>query len=316
MSKNLHNAKRNKNDEFYTQYKDIEAEVQHYTDQLAGKHIYLNCDDPKHSQFWQYFYDNYKRLNLKRLTATYYTEEGKAERWDLTGALEGPQIITRRPIPGNGSYNSPEALAILKEADVVITNPPFSLWRDYIDTLVTHQKDFLIIGNFGAIAYKNVFPLLKDNKVRLGHSPRTMTFILPDGTEKQVNVAWYTTLPVHNRPSLELTKTYTPAAYPKYDNYDAIEVSKVKDIPIDYTGVMGVPITYLEKHDPDLFTLLGITDRDNPHGIKTKIYTKEDHPDYSDLNRGPVLNIDGKLISKYRRLLIQRNKGDFNDSTT
>lgn len=271
-NKNLHNAQKKKNDEFYTQYADIEQEVRHYTDQLAGKHVYLNCDDPGHSQFWQYFYNNFQQLQLKQLTATYYSENGQSERWDVREALHGDLSTERQPLTGNGDFKSPEALNILKEADVVISNPPFSLFRDYIDTLTEHNKDFLVIGTLNAITYKNVFPLLKENRVRAGHHfGKSMEFQVPkhhNAKNKRIdehgnhfvklgNCTWYTTLLVNKDTHLELTKTYTPAAYPFYDNYDAINVDRVKDIPVDYNGVMGVPITFLGKYNPNQFEILG-----------------------------------------------------------
>ena len=222
-------AKRNKNDEFYTLYKDIEKELQHYEDQLKGKTIYCNCDTVD-SNFVKYFLDNKDRLGINLLHSSI-------------------------------DFRSQESIDMLVQSDIVITNPPFSLFREYIAQLVEYDKKFLIIGSQNAITYKEVFPLIRDNKVRVGHNSGGFTFTTLDGgTQKLGNICWYTSLDVTNKPNkIVLTKTYNPIDYPKYDNYDAINVNRLADIPYDYDGVMGVPITFMDKYSSTQFEIVGQT---------------------------------------------------------
>ena len=232
MNKNLHKAKRKKNDEFYTLLKDIEAELKHYEPHFKDKVVYCNCDD-KHSMFLKYFMDNFKRLGIKKLLNCHLRSNG------------------------TGGFESKESIKLLKEADIVVTNPPFSLFRPYVKQLMDHNKKFLIIGNLNAVTYKEIFPLLKDDKVWIGNTfPKE--FIEPNGNATPTNSAWVTNIIPPIRPEIPLTKTYDPLKYPKYDNYDAINVDKVKDIPKDYDGVMGVPITFLRKYSPPQFEFVGI----------------------------------------------------------
>lgn len=226
-NKNLRKARKEKKDEFYTQMTDIEKELKHYKDQLKGKIIFCNCDDPECSNFWKYFELNFHNLGLKKLVATHYDEEKPTYKLEYDG-----QQIIKTNLKQNGDFRSPEAVEILKQSDVVITNPPFSLFREYIAQLIEYNKQFLVIGNYNAVTYKEIFPLIKENKLWLGMSPRGMNFKTPDGGLKNVNAAWFTNLDVKKRHErLILYKKYTPEEYPKYDNYDAINVDKVTEIP-------------------------------------------------------------------------------------
>lgn len=263
---NLLKAKVNKNDEFYTRYETVEGELKHYWPQLAGKHVYCNCDNPRYSQFWQYLYDNYDAIGLSGLTATYHADDAEIWRYD------GKRLLTDR-LYGDGSYDSNECLAILDACDVVITNPPFSLFINYFDVMQASGKDFLIIGNFLAIGLINIFNLIMNGDIKIGFNSASTKFDLPDGSEKAVNIAWFTTLEVDNeKPFIPLTKTFNSDDYPVYDNYDAINCNKVADIPMDYNGLIGVPLTYLLKHNPSQFEILGIAEQKDRYGLKTRHY--------------------------------------------
>lgn len=289
---NLGNAKKKKNDEFYTQITDIEKELRHYKEHFKGKRIFCNCDDPEFSNFWRYFELNFEHLELERLTSTHYDEDVSTYRLDMFRDENGILIKTRTPLEQNGDFRSPESIEILKESDIVVTNPPFSLFREYIAQIMTYEKNFIVLGNMNAITYKEVFPLIIENKIWAGTTfNKTLKFSVPEDyfsntderdrnglkLAKVPGIAWLTNLD-HNRRHEDLTlwKKYTPEAYPKYDNYDAIEVSAVKNIPIDYDGVMGVPITYLDKHNPDQFEIIGLTtgrkEFSNPKSWPTKEY--------------------------------------------
>lgn len=263
---NLHNAKKAKNDEFYTRLEDIEKEMCHYREHFRGKVIYCNCDDPKESNFFKFFSLQFEFLGLKKLISTGYKENGHGVAYIYEGDknennLPDDSEIRTYELQGNGDFRSEECIEFLKEADVVVTNPPFSLFREYVSQLVEYGKKFLIIGNKNAITYKEIFPLIKENKLWLGvYSPSE--YILPNG-EKTKSVSglcrWFTNLEHdhRNRP-LDLTQRYDPRYYPKYDNYDCIECSKVMDIPRDYDGVIGIPITFLDKYCPTQFRIIGI----------------------------------------------------------
>lgn len=261
---NLHLAKTAKNDEFYTRLQDIERECCNYKEHFKGKTVYCNCDDARESNFFKYFSLNFEFFGLKKLITTAYSAEGHGSLLVYEGDKNGnrkPDIeeITVTELDGDGDFRSPECVELLKEADIVVTNPPFSLFREYVAQLVEYGKEFLIIGNVNAITYKEIFPLIKENKLWLGMSPRSMDFILPDGTTSNVNACWFTNLTHEKRTTpIDLYKKYKPEEFPKYDNYDAIEVSKVKDIPEDYDGVMGVPITFLDKYNPEQFKIIGL----------------------------------------------------------
>lgn len=322
---NLGAAKRAKNDEFYTQLTDIEKELRHYRRHFKGATMLCNCDDPFESNFFKYFVLNFNRLGLKKLIATCYEgsavaeyHDGKAKPYkavvttvyDTTGdggvdmedvrnlfELGENELVE---LEGDGDFRSEECLALLDEADIVVTNPPFSLFREYVSTLMEHKKKFIIIGNKNAITYKEIFPLLKDNSVWLG-SESPFEFFTPDGMTKRVNglTRWYTNLDIKKRhEDLILVKKYAghEDEYPTYDNYDAIEVSKVTDIPFDYDGVMGVPITFLDKYNPDQFEIVGITKTWFGGAVKTyKMQTQVSKNGttsiVSKLNDGPALKV-------------------------
>ena len=268
-NRNLRRAKKAKNDEFYTQLEDIEKELMHYKDQFRGKVVFCNCDDPEYSNFWLYFKLNFKHLGLKKLISTHYDPEEPTYKLEYDG-----QEIVKTKLKQNGDFRSPEAIEILKQSDIICTNPPFSLFRKYLTQLIKYKKDFLIMGNNNAITYKEIFPLLKKNKMWLGHnSNKTLEFRLSDDYEKWDRIdeegnkygkvpaiSWFTSLDVAKRhEEIILYREYrgNEEKYPKYDNYDAIEVSRVANIPYDYDGIMGVPITFMTKYNPEQFEIIG-----------------------------------------------------------
>ena len=253
---NLKTAKKSKNDEFYTQYTDIEKEMKFYTDYLKGKWVYSSCDDYRFSQFKTYFVNNFHTLGLKHFTCTNYDIGEGAYRYDYDGQNE---VIT--PLNGDGDFRSEECIEYLKQADVVVTNPPFSLFRQYVKQLMDYNKKFIIIGNQNAITYKEIFPYIKNNQLWLGMN-FVKSFEKPNGDiQKFGNISWFTNVPyVYERKPLILTKSYydNPSAYPKFDNFDAINVDKVADIPMDYDGIMAVPITFLDKYCPTQFEIIAL----------------------------------------------------------
>ena len=272
---NLHSAKTNKKDEFYTQLTDIEKELKHYKKHFKNKVVFLNCDDPQESNFWRYFSANFEHLGLKKLISTHYVAESEPCLNDITsykleivrdvngdGKVNNLDTI-KTLLGGNGDFRSDECIALLKEADIVVTNPPFSLFREYITLLSEHKKKFIVIGNKNAIAYKETFKLIKENKLWLGHY-ELVNFKLPNSEISRVPAFWFTNLNIKKRhEDIILYKEYkkSKSDYPKYDNYNAINVDKVKDIPMDYKGAMGVPITFMNKYNPDQFEIIDI----NPH---------------------------------------------------
>jgi hypothetical protein len=319
---NLRKAAKVKQDEFYTQLSDIENELKHYKQHFKGKVVYCNCDDPMKSNFFRYFMLNFNKLGLKKLITTCYKSQDDDApsqnnskqaiyleyAGNKTANFDLKTDITRYNLKGDGDFRSEECIALLKQADIVITNPPFSLFREYVAQLIEHDKKFLVIGSLNAITYKEIFKLIKENKLWLGYGNGAMSFKVPDsytGTcegapgNKQAklgNICWYTNINIDKRSEdIILYKSYNSKDYPNYDTYNAINIDKVKEIPIDYDGVMGVPITFLDKHNPTQFTLLGIMNtgeinegirhKDTPHGR-------------------PVVN--GKEI--YLRILIKRVK--------
>ena len=297
---NLIKARKSKNDEFYTRYEDIEAEVMQYKEQFRDKVVYLPCDDPaeKKSEFWSFFVANFESFGLKKLIATHYEENGQSYKvWiDRDNDLNHDGDAIQEDLAGNGDFRSPECIEILKECDIVCTNPPFSLFREFVNVIMTHNKQFLIIGNKNGFTYKETFSLIKENKIWVGYT-QPKDFRLEDGsTTKKVNglARWFTNLTVNkSNEELVLTKTYNSIDYPKYDNYDAIEVSKVVNIPKDYDGIMGVPITFIDKYNPDQFEILGCS----------KSYGRPKEWD-TNINMIPIVN--GK--NKYMRILIRRKK--------
>lgn len=232
--------------------------------------------------------------------------DGAFDLRDIAEQLKANKNNEWSPMEGEGDFRSEESVELLKQADIVVTNPPFSLFRDYVAQLMEHNKKFLIIGNDNAISYKDFFEFVKGNQVWNGYG-KVKEFIQPDGTAKKFgNIGWYTNLETtKRREELTLYKKYDSNNYTKYDNYDAIEVSKVTDIPLNYKGVMGVPVTFLDKYNPDQFEILSITDRDPLNKYRTKLYTKADSPKYSDLNRRAAILINNELKPTYARLLIK-----------
>ena len=292
---NLHNAKKAKNDEFYTQLSDIENEMAHYKDFFKGKIVYCNCDDARESNFFKFFSNNFESLGLKKLITTGYKADGKGAKLVYEGDKNGNFMVddaevVMTELEGNGDFRSEECIELLKECDVVVTNPPFSLFREYVAQLMKYGKKFLIIGSMNAITYKEIFPYIKNNELWLGCKGLGTDFFfnVPNDYKEELmatktqgggwriidgevvgrvaNACWYTNIGHSRRNTeLDLYKKYSADEYPKYDNYDAIEVSKVSEIPMDYNGVMGVPITFLDKYCPTQFEIVGMAE-DNGKG--------------------------------------------------
>ncbi len=308
---NLHDSAKNKQDEFYTQLSLIENELKHYKPYFAGKTVLCNCDDPYESNFFKYFAMNFNSLGLKKLIATCYatspimytqltlfgeelvigkeqdkrnpykveitevTDENDDGRVDLADV---EHLLRNRKnaltlLKGDGDFRSDECVELIKEADIVVTNPPFSLFREYIGQLEEYHKQFIIIGNMNAITYKEIFPLIAQNRLWLGYNCGHFWFMVPDSYEvkktdfkvdengqkwrRMGNICWFTNVDIEKRhENMTLFRNYTPEEYPKYDNYDAINVDRTVDIPCDYYGVMGVPITFLSQYNPDQFEIV------------------------------------------------------------
>lgn len=310
---NLQAAKRTKNDEFYTRIEDIEAEINHYKTQLNGKTIYCNCDNPEASMFWKYFHDHFKDIGLKELRATYKTQDGHPSYLTVYDGIRDH----RHKLDGDGAFQSHECYLIMQLSDIIITNPPFSQFRAFIDMLVSNEKSFLIIGNQNAAGYKKIFPLIKNGKLWPGYSfNKTMEFIMPDDYELKGNafiddegkkhgfvpgIAWFTNMDIPKRhisliDTLQKSYEMHPENYPRYDNYDAINVDRTKDIPYDYNGKMGVPITFLDKFNPDEFEIIDI----NPHFF-TLVAEGKEKPKQLTLK-----NVGKK--DPYSRILIKRKE--------
>ncbi|WP_286330289.1 MULTISPECIES: adenine-specific methyltransferase EcoRI family protein [Bacteroidales] len=290
-NKNLNKAKEAKKDEFYTQLEDINNELRHYREHFRGKTVLCNCDDPRVSNFFKYFAYNFEFLGLKKLIATCYKSQdvnlfsdGTSEQavylvyeGDKNGNnIPDDEEIEVLPLKGDGDFRSPECIEFLKEADIVVTNPPFSLFREYVAQLIKYDKKFLIIGNVNAVTYKEIFPLIMSNQIWFGASIHSgdRKFWVPDDYKLEAagcgidetgrkfirvkGVRWFTNLDYKERhEDIILFKQYNPDEYPSYINCDAIEVSKTSDIPMDYDGKMGVPITFLDKYNPEQFEILG-----------------------------------------------------------
>ena len=377
-NENLAQAKKVKNDEFYTQYSDIEKEMSAYLDfnpnVFRGKTILLPCDDPEWSNFTKYFAQNFDRFGLKELISTSYAMESKTYKsnyqptlfeksnpqfdeiktslngkiFTLTSDRTGDQKVNVDDLEwhylqGDGDFRSEEVKKLRDKSDIIITNPPFSMFREFLAWIMEADKQFSIIGNMNAITYKEVFPLIKANKVWLGNNYKVnggaMFYEIPEDIanldqvrEVRTNeigkkiyitrvqgVRWFTNLD-HGRlhqplplmtmaDNLKFSKHKEIKGkqfYDQYDNYDAIEVPYVDAIPSDYDGVMGVPISILDKYSPDQFEIVGITDRDDNSGMKTKEYTEKEVPNYGDLNRRGVIKIGNEYKSTYARLLVRR----------
>lgn len=256
MSKNkkLNNAIKNKNDEFYTQLKDIEKELENYKNFFKNKTIYCNCDNPKFSNFFKYFFDNFEDLQLKELIVSYKEKE---QGFYLIHNKSDNKLKLKK-LKENGDFRSEECINLLKKADIVITNPPFSLFKDFVDLLLKEKKYFLIIGNSNALSFKKILENIMTNKIRLGINC-VRWFFLPNGNLCEgARSFWYTNLDLkRNYQRLNVSKSYSTAEYFEYDNYKAIEVSRTKDIPYNFEGIMGVPITFLSKYNPEQFKIIG-----------------------------------------------------------
>lgn len=366
-----------KKDEFYTQLPDIEKELVHYQEHFRDKVVFCNCDDPYESNFFKYFALNFNALGLKKLIATCYdgspiaqqelplfpvehsTPTKKAYKVEITEVPDldgnGSTDLTdvklllqnnnnvKAELKGNGSFDSPESIELLKEADVVVTNPPFSLFREYLSLLDKYNKQFIIIGNTNALTYKETFKMFQEDKIRTGYTNFNvgMYFQVPDSWEKFHHIengkkmarvstsCWFTNLPVskHNE-ELILIKHYTPEEYPKYDNYDAINVNTYTDIPCDFDGVMGVPITFLDKYNPEQFEIVGLgNSRDNFTPTKDYVNAKKVLKDGKIVNGNAIncvlaISRDEKpigeiyytsdnssyLVAPYARILIRNKK--------
>lgn len=289
-NKVLQEAKKSKSDEFYTLLSDIESELRHYENHFQGKVVFCNCDDARISNFFKYFSNNFQKLGLKKLIAASYQEKGNGFFFEYTGKKGEKNIPSSDDLvhfEGDGDFRKCESIELLKKSDIVVTNPPFSLFREFVQQLIQYDKKFLIIGNINAITYKEIFQIIQKNKAWLGiNLGRGISgFIVPDhyelyGTETRIdnsnnkivssnNCLWLTNLDNNKRHEyIQLTKTYNgnEEEYPTYDNYDGINVNEVKKIPNDYPGTMGVPITFLHKFNPEQFELIkfrkGNDDRD------------------------------------------------------
>ena len=365
-NKNLNAAKVADNDEFYTQYEDIERELQHYWQHFRGKTVLCNCDDPYESNFFKYFASRFNQLGLKKLICTCYNgssiqgtqlslfpemnpEEPKriahklviTEVKDMNGDgavdMTDVEILIRNDKNvltqlQTGDFRSQECIELLREADIVVTNPPFSLFREYVAQLVEYDKKFLIIGNKNAITYKEVFPLIKDNKLWIGVTPmstdllfefpsqsvedvlhngkRGSTYRIVDGRILGRSPSiWFTNLDHNKRPEfMDLVCRYSPEEYPHYDNYDAIEVNKTADIPCNYPGVMGVPITFLDKYNPEQFEIIGQTQGDSGKELGLRPYPRELKKLNPSLRDGQLYYLENGIPQKpFARVLI-RNK--------
>ena len=282
---NLHKAKNAKNDEFYTQLTDVAKELMHYKKHFKDKIVFCNCDDPTWSAFWKYFHLNFAELGLKKLISTHYDREEATYKMEYTGGDDNDiDVGVKTPLEGNGDFRNQECLDLLDECDIVVTNPPFSLFREYVAVLMEHEKKFLIIGNKNAITYKEFFPLLKDDEVWIGCT-NVKEFLQPDGSIKKFgNIGWFTNLDVAKRhEKLILWKKYTPEEYPTYDNYD---------------GVMGVPITFMDKYNPIDFEIIGADEAEGT-GFSNGLYIQG--------SRYKQCYANGKRI--YKRIFIRRKVG-------
>ena len=348
---NLHDSSRNKQDEFYTNLQLIEDELKHYKRHFKDKRILCNCDDPYESNFFKYFAMNFNALGLKSLTATCYayscvagkeidlftpmtktphkiviTEvgdmngDGRIDLADVEWLIKNDKNVLTK-LEGDGDFRSAECVELLKQSDVVVTNPPFSLFREYMAQLMEHKKQFLIIGNMNAVTYKEIFALIKENKVWLGNKAGHFWFKVPDNYEEKAtdfkidesgqkwrrmgNICWFTNLDIEKRhEEMILFRRYTPEEYPKYDNYDAIEVARTADIPKDWDGDIGVPITYMAQYNPDQFELIGFWNTGNAGDVLGAKYCKALSRGKEIVWNGPTVN--GKTT--YFRIIIRRKK--------
>lgn len=341
---NLTLAKANKKDEFYTQLSDIERELKHYKKHFKDKVVLCNCDDPRVSNFFHFFSYNFEKFGLKKLIATCYKNQdsdlfsqNNSERaiyLEYTGDKNGNNVpdaeeIGIKHLQGDGDFRSKECIELLKQADIVVTNPPFSLFREYVSQLVEYDKKFVIIGHQNAITYKEIFKLIKENKIWLGfgftggagHFINTQYENYATATDKKEGmirvsgVHWFTNLDINKRhEDLILYKNYTPEEYPKYENFDAINVNITKDIPVDYSGAMGVPITFLDKYNPEQFEIIGLGISNSGLEVGVQPY-KPEHKKYRKeiQKRGAVdgdlyMMKNGIVEVPYARILIRNKK--------
>ncbi|MCC8408616.1 adenine-specific methyltransferase EcoRI family protein [Mucilaginibacter sp. UR6-1] len=331
-------AKQGKNDEFYTSLEDIELEMIHYTNHFTGKVVYCNCDDPRESNFFRYFYKNFEKLGLKKLITSCYKSlnansfnseiSEKAVYLEYCGResynnYSKDEFVHTKQFEGDGDFRSDESVELLQQADIVVTNPPFSLFKEYCAQLVRYKKKFIIIGNMNAVTYKDIFPLIQNNELWYGPSIRSgdREFRVPStyplaasGTRKDEDgnkyvrvkgVRWFTNLDFQSRHrDLPLEKNYSPIKNPRYANYDAIEVSKTKDIPFDFEGQMGVPISFLDQYNPDQFEILGTSrtlSRPMSEIAKKGTYSQGGPRFY-------LPNGDGTYRRMYERIIIKKKK--------
>jgi adenine-specific methyltransferase EcoRI-like protein len=336
----LQSARRGKKDEFYTQLEDIEREMRHHKTHFKGKTVLCNCDDPRVSNFFHYFAYNFEHLGLKRLITTCYKSRSSdlfsmnaaesAIYLEYLGDRNGNRVpdadeIGVQSLDGDGDFRSPECIELLKEADIVVTNPPFSLFREYVTQIIEYDKKFLIIGNVNSVTYLEVFNQIKNDKMWLGPSIRSgdREFGVPDdypldasGTRideqgrkfiRVKGVRWFTNLDFDERyEDLTLHRKYNEEDYPKYDNFDAIDVSKVKDIPADYDGLMGVPITFLDKYNPKQFKIIG-SFNNGQHGAELGARK------VTAFSKGKQLSWNGPVINQkplFKRVVIQRKSSN------
>ena len=345
-NKNLNKAKEAKKDEFYTQLEDINNELRHYREHFRGKTVLCNCDDPRVSNFFTYFAYNFEFLGLKKLITTCYKNQNidlfsqnKSEQavylvyeGDKNGDhIPNAEEIGVKPLKGDGDFRSKECIELLKEADIVVTNPPFSLFREYVAQLMEYDKKFLIIGNVNAITYKEIFPLMMNNQIWLGASIHSgdRKFWVPNDYELNAagcgidesgkkfirvkGVRWFTNLDFKERhEDIILYKRYTSNEYPKFENLDAINVNRTEDIPCDYDGLMGVPITFMDKYNPEQFEILGIGIAGLGLAAGVKPY-KPEHKKYrKEVQKrgavdGDLYMMDGEeVIVPYRRIIIRK----------
>ena len=289
---NLHKAKDAKNDEFYTQLTDVSKELMHYKQHFKGKVVFCNCDDPTWSAFWKYFHLNFSALGLKKLISTHYDKTEPTYKMEYEGGDDNDiEVGVKTPLEGNGDFRNAECIELLKESDIVVTNPPFSLFREYVAQLMEYEKFFIIVGNRNAITYKEIFPLIRDDKLWLGNGFQAGNayFGIPEDADTSIyakgvydpttklvkfrNCCWFTNMDIQKRhEKLLLWKNYSQDDFPKYDNYDAINVDKVANIPVDYDGVMGVPITFLDSYNPEQFEIVAF--RKGEDG-KDLVFTRE-----------------------------------------
>ena len=343
-NQNLHTAKENRKDEFYTQLSDIEREMSRYKSHFKNKVVYCNCDDPRVSNFFHYFSYNFERLKLKKLITTCYKNqdmnlfsENNSEKaiylvydGDKNGnKVPDPEEIGVKKLKGNGDFRSEECINLLKKADIVVTNPPFSLFREYVSQLIEYEKNFIIIGHQNAISYKEIFKLIKENKMWLGFGFKggAAHFINKhyedyaaaenhiEGMIRVSGVVWFTNLDISKRhEDLILYKQYVPDQYPKYENFDAINVGITKDIPLDYKGYMGVPITFLDKYNPDQFEIIGLGISNSGLEIGVQPYKSEQKRYRKEVQgRGAVdgdlyMMTNGIVDVPYARILIKNKR--------